>query len=102
MEKISIKERLSRLKGLKKGIQELSPLQQSKAKLVSAIGTLVGFTLAFISLGVKLYIVFDWTQFFFEIIILFAIVGTWVQYVSAKQEIQGLKDMEKLIGDKNV
>lgn len=88
---------LKNLKNFGKGVKNMSPEQQVGIKISASIGTLVGFSLAFLSLLYKIAAVsFDWTQLGFVIVLLFALVLTSIQWIGLRQQKEQMNNMKKL------
>lgn len=97
-----MKINLKNLKNFKKGVSELTPEQQLDIKITASIGTLVGFAMAFISLVVKVfYMKFDWASLGFTIVLFFALVLTYVQYIAAKQQKKQLEILRNQMSNLN-
>ena len=79
----------------KKGIKEITPLQQLNSKVIGHAGTSIGMTLAFGAMVYRIINDFTWFQLGITIFIFF--IG-WLQvneYRSSKQKYNGMKEMMK-------
>ena len=87
---------LKNLKNLKRGIKELTPEQQLNARYSGTIGTIIGFTLAFVALLIKLILAFDWSQLCFCIVLFFATFISVVSLIGMKQQKEQFKNIKEL------
>ena len=86
---------LRNLRHLRKGIKELTPLQQMNVTISSAVGAMVGLSIALAAMIYALYIHWDWRTFGFSILVLFILPMQWVQYTNAKKQKAIIQEQDK-------
>ena len=84
----------------KKGMKEITPIQRLESKVLGHGGAIIGLIMAEVSLIVKLFFIFNWTQLGFAVFLFFIIWLQRLEYKSAKQQLKGMKEMFEEQGGK--